>query len=976
MATYLQGVSHAIPQIQPFQPDLNFYANVLQTKQNQYDQNWKALNNMYGQFYYADLTRDSNIEKKEHLIKNIDYNLKRVAGLDLSLQQNVTQAAQVFKPFYEDKVLMKDMAWTKNYMNARGRANGLKNAEDEEMRSQYWDAGVRALDYRREEFKETTDEQSMAFGNVSYTPYVNVSKEAMKIAKEAGLSVESVDFSPDGKWIIKKKNGQPLMEPLQKLFESTLGKDPRVMGVYQTQAYVNRKDYAYGNAAQFGGDKNAAELDYLQKNFTMLRDMNTARRKQLMDRSKVLDARTQDVQESINKGTAQPGSGTYLDALNEAQGVNETVLQDSEKMSETLSGGSSTLSTSTGFQNPYGDIESLRRKVDAGMASMLMQKDLGEAAYIYAHRDMKMDIEANPYKVLQIKQANRMAAIRAKADADKNNMVLKEGLKTGVFKINPLTGGIEVNREIEEPYMVATDDASTPEVDMYEMGERVNKMQFGEYAQGFTDELFRMLSMGIKEGKVDQTDLEEIFDRKLTTKQYNDFIETYKEDGFNAMADQAAQYMADGKDGNLYSMMVDNTAAWLEKNKSLQFVQDHVGKLKPHMNTAKIYGENLNNWNEYKQAIKEGVMKDMEGAGIFFDKDGTFLSSEEAKERAYKLMSKNSPKVAHFFKNYKGAGGNPYLKAFGMTNSTVAGATWLMDQMDPLKTVVDVFNEEVFVTKRNEVIKAMSSGKYAEGKLPPFINGEGGALSSQRVGINVAPKAYGSRGVATFNEIGRAFRGLDLDKVNNKISFDGASKFAFDNAAETTDMGSMIMNQLITDMSNPNNKLNNFAIEVQGIAGADANTAAVILRPDRSYLEQFRRKGKDSESGLTDDHINAIATNGLTIMGDADNALFQTSLFDSYMDPIAAQLKYNDTYTWEDAEGLGKFHIEADPLSNNYVLTSTSNVWDAEKGEFIQYSTRDVVLDSQNLLSRQNQFAAFLDTEIKPHNAQQYNGSR
>ena len=47
------------------------------------------------------------------MLTQIDFNLKRVAGLDLSLEQNVTQATQIFTPFYEDKFLMKDMAYTK-----------------------------------------------------------------------------------------------------------------------------------------------------------------------------------------------------------------------------------------------------------------------------------------------------------------------------------------------------------------------------------------------------------------------------------------------------------------------------------------------------------------------------------------------------------------------------------------------------------------------------------------------------------------------------------------------------------------------------------------------------------------------------------------------------------------------------------------------------------------------------------------------
>ena len=114
MARSPQGVSSFIPQIQPYQVDFNFVNNVLKTKQNQYDQNWKSLNKIYGQIYYADLTHEDSKEKQKAIVDQVDFNLKRVAGLDLSLDQNVTQAQQVFQPFYEDSNLMKDMAWTKN----------------------------------------------------------------------------------------------------------------------------------------------------------------------------------------------------------------------------------------------------------------------------------------------------------------------------------------------------------------------------------------------------------------------------------------------------------------------------------------------------------------------------------------------------------------------------------------------------------------------------------------------------------------------------------------------------------------------------------------------------------------------------------------------------------------------------------------------------------------------------------------------
>jgi hypothetical protein len=131
MATYLQGAVDYIPQIQPFAPNLNLYANVLQTKQSKYDSNWKSLNNVYSQYFYADLSREDNQERRDDLMTAIDFNLKKVSGLDLSLEQNVRQAKQLFTPFYEDKYLMRDMVYTKNYTQERNRGLSYKNARNE-----------------------------------------------------------------------------------------------------------------------------------------------------------------------------------------------------------------------------------------------------------------------------------------------------------------------------------------------------------------------------------------------------------------------------------------------------------------------------------------------------------------------------------------------------------------------------------------------------------------------------------------------------------------------------------------------------------------------------------------------------------------------------------------------------------------------------------------------------------------------------
>ena len=47
MATYIQGLTDYIPQIQPFKPDYNFLSNVLQTRQGKYDANYNQLSSVY-----------------------------------------------------------------------------------------------------------------------------------------------------------------------------------------------------------------------------------------------------------------------------------------------------------------------------------------------------------------------------------------------------------------------------------------------------------------------------------------------------------------------------------------------------------------------------------------------------------------------------------------------------------------------------------------------------------------------------------------------------------------------------------------------------------------------------------------------------------------------------------------------------------------------------------------------------------------
>lgn len=414
MGTYLQGVQSIIPSIQPHDTGLNMVANLLQLKQSQYDSNYKQLNKMYGQFYYADLTREDNIKRRDATVQQIDLDLKRIAGLDLSLEQNVQQASQVFKPFYEDGALMKDMAWTKNFNNTLGTAEGLLKSDDEKARKQYWDDGIRELQYRREEFKNAAPEEAMGFGDPVYTPYVNVAEKTRKLAKDAGLSYEKTSMSPDGKWIMKNKNGQLIIEPLSSLFEAELGRDPAVQAVYRTQAYVNRKDFAKGEAEKYGGEAQA-EMEYLKDSYGKMKKLTENRHADKQTNSKVYDAQIADIQKQIKEQGSDPLLERELQKYQEAKKVNDDILAKlDEQLNQFNSSYSSSGNTSTGqFQNPYKDINQLRNVVDGNMANMLMNEDLMSAATTLAYTDAKEDFKENPYAVLDVKHAHQLSEINA-----------------------------------------------------------------------------------------------------------------------------------------------------------------------------------------------------------------------------------------------------------------------------------------------------------------------------------------------------------------------------------------------------------------------------------------------------------------------------------------------------------------------------------------------------------------------------------
>lgn len=393
MATYLQGVSDFIPQLTPYQPDLNYYSNVLSTKQGQYNEGLSKLNSIYGSALNSPMLRSSNIERRDEYFKTITQDLQKIAGLDLSIDKNVNTAKQVFAPILNDKYIVKDMAYTKGLQRSYQTAEQYRNCIDpDKCGGSFWQEGVDALNYAQEEFQKASPDDSLRYQPPKYTPYQNVTQKAIKAAKDSGFNV-SYDHN-DGRYIVTDTNGQLLLGEdgrgiLPQYLYGMFGNDAAVQSMYATQAYVQRKNYAKANAERFGGNEDAAESEYLntilhqtipkiessQRDLTSIRNKTSANIKAL------------EVLADSNGGTI-PGDGVQDEygRLMDLQAKTEPAEQYHKQVSDLINTAPN-----------INDIKSLRNRVDNIVANGNFMNTINAAAYDYAMGTSKREMKADPY---------------------------------------------------------------------------------------------------------------------------------------------------------------------------------------------------------------------------------------------------------------------------------------------------------------------------------------------------------------------------------------------------------------------------------------------------------------------------------------------------------------------------------------------------------------------------------------------------
>jgi hypothetical protein len=411
MATYIQGVTDRIPEITPFQPDYSFLMNSLQYKQNAYDNAFNQINSIYSSVLNSPLTRGSNEERRAEFFKAAENNIKKISSTDLSLPQNVDIAAAVFKPFYEDKNMVKDMVWTKQFNNQLGNAQSYRDSDDKELKSKYWDTGVKALEYQRKAFAEASDEQALNMGAARYVPFINVHDVAQKYLKDAGFDIKKTSF--EGNWIVKYQNGTLAETPMYQYLSSIMGNDPQIKEIYNTEAYVDYNNFIEKNTPLYGTKEQAAAVyaDEIMK--TLPKEWQKYNQK-LNDDYSTISGVVLSTEEMIKNEGIVPGSDDHKRYI--------ANLREKELLH--------TAKRNVDFDNEQINAESdYVAKARMLKTKILMDKDFRDAANTGSQIKMDVDYEINPIAMENIRHANAKELERYKKELDQAPMS-QEGLIT------------------------------------------------------------------------------------------------------------------------------------------------------------------------------------------------------------------------------------------------------------------------------------------------------------------------------------------------------------------------------------------------------------------------------------------------------------------------------------------------------------------------------------------------------------------
>ena len=995
MARYPQGVSTFIPQIQPYQVDFNFVNNVLQAKQNQNDQNWKQLNKLYGQIYYADLTHDESKEKQKAIVDQIDFNLKRVAGLDLSLDQNVTQAQQVFQPFYQDKNLMKDIAWTKNTKGQLNSAEALRTSSEEDNRARYWTTGVDAINYRMQEFKETPYDQIQSVGNVKYTPYVDVMKKAEEVTKEYGDTV--TPSYEGGKWIVKTTNGEQLIEPLSKVLNLRLGSDPFIKDMYQTQSYVQRKNYVASEAANFNGDTAAAERAYLQDGYDRMKDQTIEQNQSLKDKSSTYQSNIDELEKKRKENPTDPQINAAIRELVYNKEIVDANLEKSNKLIANYDNGSSNGTTSTGFEDPFADINVLRRRVDSLVANDLFNRDVDQAAITYAYRNYKQEVEVNQFGLADYKSALRMKEKKYEQDRKDKRALDKQKLDTGDFRLQVNPDGSTKIVPKDERFFVSAETLTDPAFTKDGSGVAAQKsIADDEYRDNILPALgteLNVINEAVKSGKINSSNAGQHFDGQ----NLNDLVSaTQSVEAFD-------QAIKEGKiKGNTRAEALSNLSKSLESfydsDSNTEIIKaTYPGKqeeILKGLQTVHDYNTSMQSYEAWNDKAMASIAKDAKNKG---NSEVAALITNDGKVRTLKEWAQNlrdQGKITEDTKNrliankgsatykvpIKKAGYNylygEALGLLGLQDFAGKGQGLIPDSLIGGTDYSTRYLEDVNGNRLSSYEQANQDLNqydinYMELGPSPLIGanlnaGDGKDIANiQGSSVVITGKGgtYERFGKDIFNDISQ------MDLTKNSTSYGTAANAAYGDYSPDDpdytfgqqmdrDQQRAVLDYIQAEMQDTDSDVK-FKVIGSPIAARDADMSSVTFKTsDAKFWDKLIEKTKEGETTqagvLTIDQVSALKKNGFSVI--SDRSTFRNELLaNSTQGAVLTAAKNNPDGMYSYTNPFNKdfkTQVKYNKQTGNVGMFQTYPIFDTQTLQYTTQTFEEPIINPGNLDKR------------------------
>ena len=388
-----------MPAFAPFTPDYAFLSNVLDVKTNRYNTNYEQLSDLYSNVVYGDLSRTDTQEIRDQYTQNLGPRLQQISGMDLSVMHNAEAAKGIFKPYYENDLIVKDLGYTKTYKDQMRSAEMLRNSNNDEQREQYWQEGIEKMNYDMQDFINATSEEALQKPMPKYVPDADLYQMSMDYFKEQEYNVKRDE--PNGGWIITRKNGDLITEQAMYDARQALSDDPRVRDWAATKSYVQGRRFAE-QGVQSGQFESidAAETAWANSQIQQLENY--------------YNAKTAKERYDIERtGKMLVSWDNYNNIASYAPGSEKAIAHQSSKDKYAAAvkrlRNDEDLASNKGQDLNPNDNQSLKNRAYNLMMNYTIDNEIKGAAVTYANTHSEVSFKPNQYKLADYKHSLRMS---------------------------------------------------------------------------------------------------------------------------------------------------------------------------------------------------------------------------------------------------------------------------------------------------------------------------------------------------------------------------------------------------------------------------------------------------------------------------------------------------------------------------------------------------------------------------------------